>query len=81
MLPALSPPSSALREKEAVLEDRLYILVMWRPVKDQAFLAHDTLGLQPPLAVVETLGKSLVLKILDLSDAFPSLSGATNLLL
>ena len=60
--------SSALREKEAVLEDRLYILVMWRPVKDQAFLAHDTLGLQPPLAVVETLGQSLVLEILDLSD-------------
>ena len=59
--------SSALREKEAILEDRLYILVMWRPVKDQAFLAHDTLGLQPPLAVVETLGQSLVLEILDLS--------------
>ena len=60
--------SSALQEKEAILEDRLYILVMWRPVKDQAFLAHDTLGLQPPLAVVETLGQSLVLEILDLSD-------------
>ena len=34
---------------------------------------------QPPLAVVETLGQSLVLKILDLSDAFLSLSWSHEL--
>ena len=50
------------------MEYGLDISVNWCSVKDQTFLARDTLGLKPLLSFIETLCEGVILKILDPFD-------------
>ena len=53
------------------MEDRLDISVDWCPMEDEALPARDALTLEPPFTFKETLGKKIVLIILDFLDEAP----------